>query len=618
MHAEADLARFGTYSTSESILAGLDLEMPGPSYIRGPQVRHALGCGKLHESDINDRAREILKLVKKVLPLGIEEDAPELTIDSPETAATLRATASDSIVLLKNDTNTLPFSRNKSIAVIGPNADYAAYCGGGSASLVPYYAISPLQGIKNQMENSIIKYELGAPGWKKLPLLSRVTTALDGKPGLTMTTYLQPPSHTKRTAIETLRITTSDIFLADYHHPSIKSNLFYLELDGVFIPPETADYEFSLSVSGTGRAYVNGTCIIDNETQQTPGDSFFGSGTVEEIGCITLNKGQVYNVHVTFGSLPTSTYTVAGATAFGSGGLRIGCSRKIHITSEIERAVAVAKTVDQVLLCCGLNSDWESEGYDRSTMDLPNRIDDLINAVLAANVNTAIVLQSGTPVTMPWLDQASAVLQAWYGGNETGNAIADIVFGATNPSGKLPLSFPLRNEDNPAYLNYRTEAGRTFYGEDVYVGYRFYEKTNRAVAFPFGHGLSYTTFSVDGLELSFADAGATLVAHVTVCNTGSCDGAQVVQVYVAQQEPSIGRPIKELKGFAKVFVKEGQKAVRTEIRIPRKYATSFYDERKGAWCEGKGKYTVLVGDSSASVPLSASFEVAETRWWKGL
>lgn len=202
-----------------------------------------------------------------------------------------------------------------------------------------------------------------------------------------------------------------------------------------------------------------------------------------------------------------------------------------------------------------------------------------------------------------------------YGGNETGNAIADVLFGAVNPSAKLPLSFPSRNEDNPAFLNYRSERGRVVYGEDVYVGYRFYEATKKDVLFPFGHGLSYTTFSLS--NLSVTSDSETLTIGVSVENTGHVDGSEVVQVYVAQKSPSIRRPPKELKGFAKQQVKAGMTGS-VEISIPAKYATGFWDEARNMWICEEDTYYVFVGTSSANTPLKGSFEVLETRWWSGV
>ncbi len=264
-------------------------------------------------------------------------------------------------------------------------------------------------------------------------------------------------------------------------------------------------------------------------------------------------------------------------------------------------------------------------------MDLPGRTDELISALADANPNVVVVLQSGTPVTMPWAYKVSTLIQAWYGGNETGNALADVLFGDVNPSGKLPLSFPFRNEHNPAYLNYRSERGRVLYGEDIYIGYRFYEATNRRVQFPFGHGLSYTSFKMSHLQLTVLDPKSDPdsktrdcgrndgVLHVSlrVENTGVLDGTEVVQVYVAQRAPSIKRPPKELKGFVKSFIRAGE-AKQIEVSVEIKYATSFWDEARRAWVSERGTYDVLVGDSSTNTPLTGTFEMLKTEWWNGI
>jgi len=248
-------------------------------------------------------------------------------------------------------------------------------------------------------------------------------------------------------------------------------------------------------------------------------------------------------------------------------------------------------------------------------MDLPGKMNDLITAIAAANPSTVVVMQSGTPVSMPWASSIKAMIHAWYGGNETGNAIADILFGNVNPSAKLPLSFPVRLQDNPAFLNYRTEKGRTLYGEDVYVGYRWYEMLDLPALFPFGHGLSYTTFSVSDLEVEKTDKDLKVTVKVT--NTGDVSGAEVVQVYVAQKSPSIKRPVKELKGFKKVWLGKGEsKAVKVPIEV--KYAASFWDEVRNAWVMEKDEYAVLVGTTSKEVSLKETFTVEKTSWWNGI
>ncbi|RMD39835.1 hypothetical protein DV735_g5311, partial [Chaetothyriales sp. CBS 134920] len=608
---------FGVYSTVESIQAGLDLEMPGPSYIRGNLVSQALRSRKLRTADIDACVRRILQLVKQVAPLGIPENAEEKTRDTPETSALLRKVSAEGIVLLKNGNynKVLPFSKEKTTAVIGPNAALAAYSGGGSANLDPYYAVSPLQGIRGYDKTA--KYSLGAPGWNTLPLMTLRTKSLDGKQGLTMKIFLDPPTKSNRQEIAQLHIAKSDCLLADYNNPGLpKNNIWWADLQGTFTPDESAEYELSVIVAGIAKVFVNGKLVVDNETKQRPGPNFFGTGTVEEKGALHLEAGKTYDILVNFGTLPLMKTRSAASLSFGAGAFRLGLEKRIDHKVELDRAVKLAREVDQVVLCMGLNKDWESEGYDRKDINLPPGSDDLIKAVCAANPNTAVILQSGTPVSMPWIDAAPAIVQAWYGGNETGNAIADVVYGHVNPSGKLPLSFPHRNEDNPAFLNFRSERGQCVYGEGVYIGYRFYEKTKKEIAFPFGHGLSYTTFSVANTSV-ISDGDDGVVVSASVSNTGSVDGAEVVQIYVSQHKPSINRPVKELKGFKKVFVKAGAEQ-RVEIPISKKFACSFWDEDAHSWIMEKDGFDVLLGTSSASVQKVGEISVAETKYWSGL
>ncbi|KAF9639181.1 putative beta-glucosidase protein [Lasiodiplodia theobromae] len=616
---------FGTYTSADSINAGLDLEMPGPPRVRGKQTLIAHSVRKVSDQTIDERVRKVLGLVNAVDALNIPENAPEKSIDSPETSATLRNVARDAIVLMKNDGNILPFKKDRSLAVIGPNAKIAAYAGGGSANLRPYYAVTPYDGIRAQKDD--VKYALGAEGYRSLPVLSHLTkTKTDGKPGLLAKFFTEPPTEAGRQAVDEVRVEASDILLSDYTNAAITSDTFWMDLEGTLTVEDGGEYVFGVSVCGTARLFVGGVLVVDNTENQRQGDTFFGSGTVEEKGTMRLEAGKTYDVYLQFGSSTTSNMKTPGATVMAGGGVRVGGTRVTEPQDEIDKAVKLAKEVDQVVIIAGLNGDWESEGYDRRHMSLPGHTNALIAAVAAANpTGTAVVMQSGTPVDMtPWIDAVPALLHAWYGGNETGNAIADVLFGTdgANPSAKLPLSFPRRNEDNPAFLNFRSERGRALYGEDVYVGYRFYEKLGREVLFPFGHGLSYTAFDFEGdVDVSEAggkDEAATITVTASVRNTGAVPGRQVVQVYVSPRAPSINRPPKELKGFAKTDVLQPGETAKVRVELQKKYAAAFWDELRDAWVVEEGVYDVLVGDSSASTPLKGEFVVEKTFWWRGL
>ncbi|KFY44503.1 hypothetical protein V495_03419 [Pseudogymnoascus sp. VKM F-4514 (FW-929)] len=609
---------YGTYSTAEAVNAGLDLEMPGPSRLRGGLLQGALASNKVTEHAITQRAREVLNLVNRCAASGIPENAKEETRDTPETAALLKKISANSIVLLKNEGNVLPLKKNKSTLIVGPNAKIATYCGGGSASLLPYYAVTPYDGITALIEEGTeVKYTVGCYSHRELPLLGAQLTSEEGKPGMTFRAYNEPPSVADRKPIDEMTILRSNEFFIDYYKPA--QALWYGTFAGTYVAERDGDFEFGLCVYGAGKLFVDDKLVVDNETTQKQGQAFFGSGTVEEKGTVKMEKGKTYNVRIEFASAPASKLISDAVVVSAGGGVRIGGAWVIDAEEEIKNATALAKEVDQVIICAGLNLDWESEGYDRADMDLPGHMPALITALSAANPNTVVVMQSGTPVTLsPFLDTLPALLHAWYGGNETGNAIASVVFGETNPSAKLPLSWPARLEDNPAYLNYRSERGRTLYGEDVYVGYRWYEAAKRDVAFAFGHGLSYTTFKFGELKVELA--GEEVVVSLDVTNAGEVAGAEVVQVYVSQDSPSIRRPVKELKGFEKVFLAPGE-TKKVEVKVQTKYATSFWDEARDAWISEKGTYKIFASDSSQLVEgryLEGNFEVAKTSWWNGI
>ncbi|KAE8153374.1 glycoside hydrolase superfamily [Aspergillus avenaceus] len=604
---------FGTYSTTESIQAGLDLEMPGPTRWRGSALIHAISANKVSVATVNKRVREVLRLIQKASRSGVPEHAHEGQMNRVEDREFMRKVASEAIVLLKNDGNVLPLDRQKRVAVIGPNAQVASYCGGGSAALNPYAAVTPFEGIQNSTQGGI-DFAQGVYGHQKLPLIGKKLKTSDNHTGFSLRIFNDPPNVTTRVPIEERHETDAMVFFLDYDHPDLQP-VWYADAEGYFTPEESGIYDFGLCVHGTGKLYVDGNLLINNVDVQTPGPSFLGNGTVEERGTLELTAGQTYRIHVQWGCAKTSKFKVPGVVDFGHGGFRFGVCKQLLPEEGIEQAVELASRVDQVVLVAGLSAEWESEGEDRTHMRLPPYTDQLITRVLEANSNTVIVLQSGTPVEMPWIDQAKAVVHAWYGGNETGNAVADIVFGDVNPSGKLPLTFPRSLKHNPTYFNYRSEGGRVLYGEDVYVGYRYYDEADVEPLFPFGHGLSYTSFRISNMQVN-RTSEQRLAVSCTLQNEGQRPGAEVVQVYVAPVSPPIKRPEKELKEFCKVRLEPGAAdVISMELDLVR--ATSFWDENNDSWCSHRGAYRILVGTSSHGPFLEDSVELAETTFWSG-
>ncbi|RBR11764.1 hypothetical protein FVER53590_30396 [Fusarium verticillioides] len=603
---------FGTYSTTEAINAGLDLEMPGPTRQRGQLLDLAVSTRKVSRSTIDTRARNVLEFVQRCTKVPVAEE--EGGRDFPEDRQLNRKLAGDSVVLLKNEAHQLPLKRCfKSIALIGPNMKTTSFCGGGSAHLQPYYTVSPYEGIVAQLPPDVeVRYEVGASanGWNPLLQGDMITTP-EGAPGMRMRFYSQGPSVSDREIIDESHLPDSSWLLMGYSHPKL-DKLFYATVEGDVVAQESGPFEFGLAVYGSARLYIDGQLLIDNSIVQRSGTFFFGKGTVEEKAEMRLVQGQKYRITIEYASAPSSRLVKPGVVNFGGGAGRVGLASAIDPEIGIQKAVSAALQSDVTILCVGMTRDQESEGFDRPHMDLPGSLPRLASAVLAAVPDAIVVTQSGTPFNMLWSEQAKTHVHAWLAGNETGNGIADVLFGETCPSGKLPLSFPRRIQDTPTFLNFGSERGRVIYGEDIYVGYRYYEKVDREVLYPFGHGLSYTTFTYDKLHVTSS--------HVSfeITNSGSVAGAEVSQLYIAADETtsSIQRPKKELKGFNKTYLQPAE-VKRVEIPLDR-FTTSFWDEELHCWVSESGVYRILVGSSSSKILLTGELHVEATTRWTGL
>ncbi|KIJ69935.1 glycoside hydrolase family 3 protein [Hydnomerulius pinastri MD-312] len=626
----------GTYSTSQAINAGLDLEMPGPTVMRGKALERAVACGKVRVSTIDDRVRSILKLVLRAQASGIPFSGPESGVDTPALRSLLREAASSAIVLLKNDSppSKIPllpltpstFPSLAKLAVIGPNAKYAFISGGGSAKLLPTYAVSPLQALtdtaKELWPNVEVKYELGTPSHKYLPDAEGYVSGgmlefwneepVEGWVGLEGRLAGDVPG-----CVWSTETKNANFFLADGVDPVLVNERCWIRYTSTFTPDESGDWQFGLNIAGRGNLFLDNTLLIDLSTNPPQGENFFEKGTADVLGLAKgLVKGQTYRLEV---RLSNEEFVNRGPPVPCWGGLRIGAFCKFEEESGLRRAVDAAKEADVTVLVIGLNHEWESEGYDRPDMELPGQINRLVSEVLAANPNTIVVNQSGTPVRMPWVDQVNTLVQAFYGGNELGNGLADVLFGRVNPSGKLALTFPKRIEDSPSYPSYGPhgqEYGKILYNEGIFVGYRSYEIRDVAPLFSFGHGLSYTTFSYSDLTTTPVTSSGTLVVSFKLTNTGAVAGSEVAQVYISDPQSSLPRPKKELKGFKKVALGPGEtKAVTVELG---RDALSFYDDRDMVWTAEAGTFAVLVGASPADIRITGEVVLEKTFTWTGL
>ncbi|KXN87735.1 putative beta-glucosidase I [Leucoagaricus sp. SymC.cos] len=622
---------YGTYGVDQPINAGLDLEMPGPPRWRQPLlVLQSLSTQKLLPQTLDERMTKLLTFIQqqaKRNPEVVFGDGKERTRDSPETRKFCRSLAADGMVLLKNDRDVLPLSSNKvkRVAIIGPNAKERVVSGGGSAALKPSYVISPWEGITANPAGIEFTHHIGCYAHKYLPTLENNLTTPSGESGWLCTFYAHDDTGKATVAMATYTLRDTRIKLNDFLPHGLGSE-WTIKLTGKLTFDKTATYELGLTVAGRAKLWVNGKLCIDNWTKQTPGDFFYGQGTIEEKAVVDFTAGVSVDVLVEYTNTVAST---GDDDEHGGGrisqpalmrGVRLGGCEKIDAEEAIQETVDLAAKSDAVIFIGGLTPEWESEGFDRPTLDMPGLQNQTIARVAAANSNTVVVIQAGSAVSMPWVDSVAGIFQAWYSGNEVGNALADVLFGRVNPSGRLPLTLPKRIQDTPAYLNDRCENGKIRYREDLFVGYKHYEARDIKPLFAFGHGLSYTTFSLQKIEVSSSpDFGpdSSVVVSASIRNKGKVLGSEVMQVYVSYPDVGLTTPLKQLRGFKKAHNLAPGASQRLEVLL-NKYAFSLWDESRNAWRVTTGNYDILVGFGSDNILLSQTIAIHETFYWRGL
>ncbi|SGY69927.1 BQ5605_C004g03079 [Microbotryum silenes-dioicae] len=640
----------GTYSTDAAVKAGLDLEMPGPTTMRGAAIGRMLAAGKLTVSDIDARVRNVLELVNHAIASGIPFNGSESLIDTPESRALLREAANSAHVLLKNSDSLLPLKHAKKIAVIGANAKVPVASGGGSASLASTYTVSPLEGITSAAKEIGAKVEFanGCSTFRYLPLLDPLMK--NGKLEAWKDDFLDDWYQSKFDDAKApepdyqCNIDTSMGILVDDRSVYAKLGATpRTRISCTYTPETSGPYLIDLCTLGFGSVLIDGLVVLDNVKTRKSGEIFFGGGSEEESATIQLEKGREYLIELRHSNNLTSAEAGPFSAMPQAIGFRLGLYPDQPEEVARQEAVELAKASDVAIVVVGTNKDWESEGFDRKTIALPGAQDALVQAVQAANPKTIIVTQSGCPVSMPWIEQASTVLQAFFGGNELGNALADIVFGKVNPSGKSPVqeaeqqAFDWNSQGQTGgqpfvrfvrdYFVYARGSAlhRTSIAssppppQGIYMGYRHYDANNIVTLFPFGFGLSYTTFSLSSLSRTPLSSQAECTFSMKVRNTGSVPGRSVVQVYVRAVGGARGvdRPKKELIGFTKTSLLQPgeEEVVKVEVT---KEAFSYWDEKKGSWSVEEGEYEFLVGENSGELKLGEKVEVKEAFDWRGL
>ncbi len=554
---------FGTHSAGPSLLAGLDLEMPGPARLRGPRLQAELDAGTVTEADLDRSVRRLLALAAWTGAAAGRTE--EVTADDPATHDVIRSAAARAMVLLKNEGGRLPLAATvRRIALIGPNARYGRVQGGGSARVRHVLRPGPLDALTSRGLDVA-----DAPGGvidKFLPTIHGDFSVdlLDGERRVGTTSTDRLSWRGAQTPVD-----------------GVDPHALATRISGTFVPDSTGDWEVGLRVVGPASVRIDGTTVVEL-TEAQHGGSFYGLGSPEIRTSVALEGGRSYEVEV--------DYPAAGNESLR--GLVVG-ARAVPATDHIEQAAAVAAGAEVAVVIVGTNDDWETEGEDRTTMALPGDQDELVAAVAAANPNTIVVINAGSPVTMPWLDAVPAVLQLWFPGQALGDALADVLTGAAEPGGRLPLTFPARLEDTPAFSHHPGRDGRAIYAEGTFIGHRWYDREGIEPLFPFGHGLGYTTFDLDdaAVEGSVADKVAV---EVDVTNSGRRVGSAVVQVYVEPPPGDPARPVRHLAGFRRVDLAPGQRE-RVTIDLDRRAFASWLD---GQWTVPAGTYTVYIGRSS--------------------
>ncbi len=602
---------WGTMSPA-SAGGGLDLEMPGPAVHLGSLSAARVAAGELDGTVVEDQARRVLRLAARTGALDADE-RDESSAEASDVRPVLRRAAAEAIVLLRNTPvdgePVLPLDAGSltSLAVIGPNAQRTALLGGGSAWVNPHREDSIIDGIRRRLGEDVeVRFERGVDASLTCPPLQadrcRPSHAEHGPRGLSVE-YFANRDLADEPAFSECSTTGRLSWIDD---DAVPSTGFSARVSGTFVAGETGAHTFGLTTAGTARLWLGGELLLDNTDDARPGTSFFGMGTEEIRATVDLTEGDELELRCDY----------VGFADLNVGGLQIGLMHPVP-DDGIERAAAAARECDAAVVVVGLNADWETEGSDRTSFELPGAQGDLVRAVLDANPRTAVLINAGAPVDLGFADAVPALAWIWYPGQEAADAVADVVLGEADPSGRLPTTLGRRLSDWPSWFNYPGEAGVVRYGEELFMGYRGFDERDIDPTFPFGHGGSYTTFEwsepaldVDRIDVTDLDGGGSVTASLTVTNIGERTGGDVVQVYVHDVQSTPRRPPQELRAFAKVHLAPGESAP-VQLNLPQR-AFATWDTREQRWVVEPGAFEVRVAHSSRDVHARLALEVTSS------
>ncbi|MFE5815237.1 beta-glucosidase [Streptomyces sp. NPDC056479] len=571
-------------STVGAIEGGLDVAMPGPRTVYGDALAQAVRDGKTAEAKVDEAVRNVLRLAARV---GILKGAEPVVTELPEPVdgtGLAREIARRSFVLVRNQ-GALPLRPNGTVALIGAAARDARVLGGGSATVFPARIVSPLDGLTAALPEGTLTYTVGADPNTELGVADEgfeLRAVCRDTEGNVIGTGSAPNGQIQWMGSDLPEGVTHD-------------TLHTVELTGTFTPRDTGPHTFGIKGIGAFRLTVDGTTYYDDVQRPDRDDpfiTFFGAPVPRAQP--ELTAGEPVEVSLTY------------VVAFPEGipmkvvGFTLAHQEPQRDPDElIAEAVEAARGADTAVVVVATTDRVESEGFDRKDLTLPGRQDELVRAVAAANPHTVVVVNSGSPVELPWREDVAAVLLSWFPGQEGGAALADVLTGAHEPGGRLPTTWGSLS-DAPVTEVVPT-GGELPYTEGVFIGYRAWEKAGRAPSYPFGHGLGYTDWTYESAEVQ----GTTVTVRVR--NSGERAGREVVQVYIAPSEPDAERPGRWLAGFAGVAAEPGERA-EAVVEIPRR-AFEVWDDTTNSWTFVKGSYEIQVGRSIADRRVTATINV---------
>jgi beta-glucosidase len=586
---------YAARSTEASALAGLGLVMPGPRGPWGDALIAAVRDGGVPPASVEDKARRLLRLAARVGALaGVAPAPPVAEPASSEVSALLREAAAAAMVLVRNQ-GVLPLDPTSmgSLAVLGPNAAKGVSQGGGTAEVVAADEVAPLDGLRSALVEGVeVLHAAGARTRHGLGLMpgTLVTCPHCGEAGL-RARYLDAAGRELRAEHR-----AGGLFI--WYGSQILRGAT-VEVSARFRADATGTWQIGLTGVGAFDLRLDGASVI-SETIRPGADSFYHNFLRPPQRAVTLSlvEGQELDLVLSYRLVPAQD--LAKMTL---GVLRPGRSDD----EELADAVQLAARADTAVVVVGTTEEIESEGLDRVSLELPGRQDELVRAVAAVNPRTIVVVNTAGPVAMPWRDEVAAVLVTWLPGQEFGHALADVLLGAVEPGGRLPMTWGTRGEDVPVLST--TPTGDVLpYTEGVHVGYRAWLRSGAVPAYPFGHGLGYTAWAYEGIEAPGSlRAGDGVTVRVQVRNTGPCRGKEVVQAYLSRPVSGIERPARWLAGFGVVEAGPGQ-ATTAEIRIEAR-AFQHWSVDDQAWRTEPGTFLLSAGRSVSDLALARDIEV---------